>query len=100
MRWWRNGPRSDTRTTTALPVLVLVTRKRVPKGRVLWAQVNLKRLKRSPLLVRMPWCSRPYHEARPRSTTLYEVAVTVDLILCVRWLRAAAGTDNPQISNK
>src|SRR6185503_8108972 len=40
-RFLLNGPRSVTVTTTVRWVRASVTRRRVPNGRVRWAQVNL-----------------------------------------------------------
>ncbi len=48
------------RTTTDLPVLLLVTFTFVPKGSVLCAAVKALVLKRSPLAVRRPWKPGPY----------------------------------------
>jgi hypothetical protein len=48
------GPRSLMRTTTLLPLRLLVTRTCVPKGRVRCAAVNPPGLARSPLAVLLP----------------------------------------------
>ena len=48
------GPRSLIRTTTVRPLVLLVTRTRVPKGSERWAAVKSWVLKRSPLAVRRP----------------------------------------------
>ncbi len=50
-----NGPRSLTRTITLRPFASLVTRRRVPKGYVLWAAVMALLENRSPLAVRFPF---------------------------------------------
>jgi hypothetical protein len=60
------GPRSLTRTVTVRPLRGLVTLSRVWNGRVGCAAVSSLGLKRSPLAVRWPRSSRPYHEAMPR----------------------------------
>ena len=58
-----NGPRSLMRTTTLRPLLRLVTRTRVPKGRVRWAAVRAEGLNGSPLAVGLPAKPGPYHDA-------------------------------------
>src|SRR5688572_17945416 len=49
-----NGPRSLMRTTTDLLLRRLVTRTRVPNGKVLCAAVSAPEFTRSPLAVRPP----------------------------------------------
>ena len=53
------GPRSLMRTLTCLPSLALVTSTTLPKGRVRWAAVSLRKSNTSPLDVLLPWCSLP-----------------------------------------
>lgn len=51
------------RTITERPLAGLVTRRRVPKGRDLWAAVEACLSKRSPEAVGRPWKGSPYQEA-------------------------------------
>src|SRR5262245_54766667 len=62
MRPLTNGPRSLMRTTTALPLPVLVTFTLVPNGRLRWAAVRAEGFIRSPDAV---LDVNSYHEARP-----------------------------------
>jgi len=57
------GPRSLTRTTTLLPLCLLVTRSRVPKARERWAAVSVEAFIRSPEAV-LEWAA--YQEAPPQ----------------------------------
>src|SRR5207247_2175574 len=63
-----NGPRSLTRTTTERPLARFVTRTWVPMGNERDAAVSACGSNRSPLAVRLPWHSAPYHDAIPAST--------------------------------
>jgi hypothetical protein len=54
------GPRSLTRSSTLLPLALLVTLTFVPNGKVLCAIVSASGLKRSPLAVLRPANLRPY----------------------------------------
>ena len=56
------------RSSTQRPLRVLVTRTRVPMGKVRCAAVSLCLLKRSPEAVALPCQSSPYHVAKPVST--------------------------------
>ena len=58
-----NGPRSLMRTTTVLPLCLLVTRSFVPKARERWAAVSVEAFIRSPEAV-LEWAA--YHEAPPQ----------------------------------
>ena len=60
-----NGPRSLTRTTTLLPVTVLVTRSIVLKGSQGLAAVSLLGSKISPSAVRWPAKPGPYQVTSP-----------------------------------
>src|SRR5512142_1646381 len=62
------GPRSLMRTTVLRPLRRLITRTRVFMCSVRCAAVNAYMSNRSPLAVRCPCCSRPYHDALPSST--------------------------------
>ena len=65
MRSFTNGPRSLTRTMTFLPLLRLVTRTKVPSGKVACAEVKLYMSKGSPLAVVFPSHCSPYDDAAP-----------------------------------
>ena len=66
MRPSESMPRSLMRTTTDFLLSRFRTRTRVPKGRVGWQAVRAYMSKRSPLAVRWPLSTEPYHEAIPR----------------------------------
>src|SRR4051812_38948561 len=64
------GPRSLMRTTVERPLRKLMTRTCVFMCSVRCAAVSAYMSKRSPLAVRWPCCSRPYHDALPSKTAL------------------------------
>src|SRR6266850_3447768 len=74
MRLSTNGPRSLMRTKIARPFRRLVTRTKVPRGRVGWAAVRACMSKGSPLAVSFPWKNSPYQEAVPTSYGLFLIA--------------------------
>jgi len=61
------GPRSFTLTVTQRLFCLLVTFRKVPKGREGWAAVNRAELKISPEAVGLPSNSVPYQDATPSS---------------------------------
>src|SRR5438046_7943637 len=65
MRPFTYGPRSLISTSTEPPVSILVTLALLPRGRVLWAAVNLESSKVSPFAVFFPLNPGPYQEASP-----------------------------------
>ena len=62
-RTLRGERRSVTVTITERPVAWVVTRMRVPRGRLMWAAVSALLSNVSPLLVRFPAKPGPYHDA-------------------------------------
>src|SRR5207248_10143886 len=56
-------------TSTARPLARLVTRTRLPRGRVRCAPVSAYMSNTSPLAVFLPWWGSPYHDALPVCTT-------------------------------
>jgi len=71
MRPSESMPRSLMRTMTDFFVFSSTTRTRVPNGRVGWQAVMAYMSKRSPLAVRWPSRTAPYHEATPWSLSAH-----------------------------
>ncbi len=74
MRPLERMPRSLMRTTTDPLVFWSTTRTMLPNGRVGWQAVMAYMSNRSPLAVRWPLRTAPYHDAMPWSLSSLEAA--------------------------